>query len=169
MHVGRYRGRRLDVCFARLSSYAKDVPATKTVETADLAASLRIGVARLSRRIRVERAGDDLTFNQLSVLGTLGRHGAMPVGEIAAHENVKPPSMTRTVASLEELGLVTRRPGESDGRQVVVELTDRARQVMDADRRRRDAWLARRLADLDPDDVATLHKAAPILEALAAS
>ena len=47
------------------------------VKTADLAASLRIGVARLSRRIRVERAGDDLTFNQLSVLGTLSRYGSL--------------------------------------------------------------------------------------------
>jgi DNA-binding MarR family transcriptional regulator len=139
------------------------------VKTADLAASLRIGVARLSRRLRVERTGDDLTFNQLSVLGTLSRYGAMPVGELAVHENVKPPSMTRTVASLEELGLVTRRAGVSDGRQVVVELTERAREVIEADRRRRDAWLARRLADLDPDDVATLRKVAPILEALAAS
>jgi len=139
------------------------------VKTADLAASLRIGVARLSRRLRVERAGDDLTFNQLSVLGTLSRYGAMPVGELAVHENVKPPSMTRTVASLEELGLVTRRAGESDGRQVVVGLTERARDVIEADRRRRDAWLARRLADLDPSDVATLRRAAPILESLASS
>src|SRR6478752_8056455 len=112
------------------------------VKTADLAASLRIGVARLSRRLRVERAGDDLTFNQLSVLGTLSRYGAMPVGGIAAHENVKPPSMTRTVAYLEELGLVTRRPSATDGRQVVVELTTEAERVLDADRRRRDAWLA---------------------------
>jgi DNA-binding MarR family transcriptional regulator len=147
----------------------RTVTDVKPAETADLAASLRIGVARLSRRIRVERTGDDLTFNQLSVLGTLSRYGALPVGEIALHENVKPPSMTRTVASLEELGLVTRRPSQSDGRQVVVELTGAARQVIDADRRRRDAWLARQLADLDPGDVETLRKAAPILETLAAS
>src|SRR4051812_40204063 len=115
--------------------------APETAETADLAATLRIGVARLSRRIRVERSGDDLTFNQLSVLGTLSRYGALPVGAIAAHENVKPPSMTRTVASLEELGLVPRRASATDGRQVLVELTDEARAVMEADRRRRDAWL----------------------------
>ncbi len=88
-------------------------------ESADLAATLRIGVMRLSRRIRVERSGDDLTFNQLSVLGTLSRYGALPVGEIAAHENVKPPSMTRTVACLEDMGLVTRRASPTDGRQVV--------------------------------------------------
>jgi DNA-binding MarR family transcriptional regulator len=136
---------------------------------ADLAAILRIGVMRLSRRIRVERSGDDLTFNQLSVLGTLSRYGALPIGEIAARENVKPPSMTRTVACLEDLGLVTRTAGATDGRQVVIDLTDSARDVIDADRRRRDAWLSQRLSDLGPDEVALLSRVAPLLERLAAS
>jgi DNA-binding MarR family transcriptional regulator len=138
-------------------------------EAADLAASLRIAVMRLSRRIRVERSGDDLTFNQLSVLGTLSRYGALPVGELAAHENVKPPSMTRTVACLEELGLITREPSPTDGRQVVVALTDHARRVIDADRQRRDAWLAQQLSALDPAAIDTLRAVAPILEGLAAS
>jgi DNA-binding MarR family transcriptional regulator len=136
---------------------------------ADLAASLRIGVVRLGRRLRVERTGDDLTLTQLSVLGTLARHGALPIGEIAAHENVKPPSMTRTVAYLEELGLVTRRPSATDGRQVVVDLTAEAVRVMDADRRRRDAWLAQRLAALTSAQRALLRDAAPLLDELASS
>jgi DNA-binding MarR family transcriptional regulator len=147
-------------------------PATgrsSTSEAADLAATLRIGVMRLSRRLRVERSGDDLTFNQLSVLGTLSRYGALPVGEIAAHENVKPPSMTRTVASLEDLGLVTRRTSDTDGRQVLVELTDKARRVLDADRRRRDAWLAQQLSGLDPAQLDLLREVAPILEGLVGS
>ncbi len=137
--------------------------------TTALAATLRIGVARLSRRIRVERSGDDLTFTQLSVLGALSRFGALPVGELAARENVKPPSMTRTVACLEDLGLVTRRPNETDGRQVVVDLTEHARVVMEADRRRRDAWLARQLAALDADELELLRRVAPLLERLAES
>ncbi len=142
-------------------------PASDTV--IDTASSLRIGVMRLARRLRVERASDDLTSSQLAVLGTLRRHGPLPVGALAAHENVKPPSMTRTVACLEEAGLVTRRPSDTDGRQVVVELTPEAVRVMDDDRRRRDAWLARRLHDLSPDDVALLARVAPLLERLAAS
>ena len=64
--------------------------------------------------------------------------------------------MTRTVAGLEEAGLVTRRPHATDGRQVVVELTDGRARVIDADRRRRDAWLAQRLAELDPAERALL-------------
>jgi DNA-binding MarR family transcriptional regulator len=124
---------------------------------------------RLSRRIRVERSGDDLTFTQLSVLGTLSRFGALPVGEIAARENVKPPSMTRTVACLEDLGLVTRTASETDGRQVLVDLTDAARAVIEADRRQRDAWLAQQLSGLAADEVDLLRRVAPILERLAAS
>jgi DNA-binding MarR family transcriptional regulator len=147
---------------------AADVVSDKAA-AADLAASLRIGVMRLSRRLRVERSGDDLTLTQLSVLGTLARHGALPIGEIAAHENVKPPSMTRTVAYLEELGLVTRRPSATDGRHVVVDLTADAERVLDADRRRRDAWLTQRLAALTPEQRAALREVAPLLDELSSS
>ena len=140
-----------------------------TERDADTAAALRLGVMRLARRLRVERDGNDLTFNQLAALGTLRRHGPLTVGEMAAHENVKPPSMTRTVAALEEAGLVTRRPSETDGPQVVVELTALANQVMDSDRARRTAWLARRLGELSPAEVELLGRVAPLLERLAGS
>ena len=136
---------------------------------ADTAAALRLGVMRLARRLRVERDGNDLTFNQLAALGTLRRCGPLPVGDLAAHENVKPPSMTRTVAALEEAGLVTRRPSETDGRQVVVALTELANRVMDSDRARRTAWLAARLDDHTTDEVALLERVAPLLERLAGS
>jgi DNA-binding MarR family transcriptional regulator len=136
---------------------------------ADTAGALRLGVMRLARRLRVERDGNDLTFNQLAALGTLRRHGAMPVGEMAGHENVKPPSMTRTVAALEDAGLVTRRPSETDGRQVVVELTDLAVRIMDEDRARRTAWLTQRLGELAPGDVELLARVAPLLERLASA
>jgi len=136
---------------------------------AELASPLRISVMRLARRLRLERANDDLTFNQLSVLGTLFRNGPLTAGEIAAHENVKPPSITRTIACLEEQGLVTRRPHETDGRQVVVELTDEARRVIAADRQRRDRWLVQRLADLTDDELEALARVAPILERIAAT
>ena len=122
--------------------------AVATQLDADTARALRLGVMRLARRLRVERDSNDLTFNQLAALGTLRRCGPLTVGEIAAYENVKPPSMTRTVAYLEERGLVTRRPSATDGRQVVVDLTTAAERVLDADRRRRDAWLAQRLGAL---------------------
>jgi DNA-binding MarR family transcriptional regulator len=132
-----------------------------------LAGSLRNSVMRLSRRLRIERASTDLSLNQLAVLGTLRRHGPLSVGELAGAERVQPPSMTRTVNSLCDLGLARREPHPSDRRQVVVHLTDEARTVLDEDRRRRDAWLARRLVELTPDERRCLRQVAPILERLA--
>ena len=139
------------------------------VADAALASSLRISVMRLARRLRLERSGDDRTLNQLAVLGTLDRLGPLTVGELAGNEKVKPPSMTRTVACLEEAGLVTRRPHDTDRRQVVVELTAAAHDVLADDRRRRDAWLAQRLGALDADELELLHRVAPLLERLAAT
>ncbi len=134
---------------------------------AALAGSLRNSVMRLSRRLRIERASTDLSLNQLAVLGTLLRHGPLSVGELAGAERVQPPSMTRTVNSLCDLGLVRREAHPSDRRQVVVHLTDEARKVLDEDRRRRDAWLSRRLAELSPDERRCLRQVAPVLERLA--
>lgn len=135
----------------------------------ELIAALRVGVMRLARRLRLERAGTDLTLTQLSALGTLHRFGDLTIGELAGAERVKPPSMTRTVNSLEEAGLVVREAHESDGRQVVVKLSDHARSVLDADRRRGDAWLAVHLVDLSPEEVDVLRAAARLLDRLAES
>ena len=133
-----------------------------------LAAELRISVMRLRRRLVNERDPDnELGIGQMAVLGVLYRAGEQTIGELAAFERVKPPSMTRTVSCLEEAGYVTRRPHESDRRQILVSLTERGREAVLADRRRRDAWLAQRLRDLTPDERAVLRRAAPILERLA--
>jgi DNA-binding MarR family transcriptional regulator len=142
---------------------------TEALPLTDTASTLRLGVMRLARRLRIERESNDLTFNQIAALGTLHRHGAMPVGEMASYENVKPPSMTRTVAALEEAGLVTRLPSDTDGRIVLVELTERARRVLDEDRARRTAWLVQRLGELSPAEVDLLTRVAPLLERLAGS
>ena len=137
---------------------------------AGLASALRISVMRLSRRLRNQRADDhQLTANQLGVMSTVNRHGALTIGEIAALEKVRPPSTTRTVSSLEALGLAVREPHPTDGRQVVVRLADEGRRILAADRKRRDAWLARRLHELSPEEREILRRAAPILERLAAA
>ncbi|GAB3770986.1 DNA-binding MarR family transcriptional regulator [Nocardioides ginsengisegetis] len=135
---------------------------------AGLASELRLSVMRLRRRLANERHPDnELSLNQMAVLGALYRAGDLTIGELAGHERVQPPSMTRTVNCLEGDGYVARRPHETDGRQVLVTLTDSGRATVLADRARRDAWLARRLTDLSPEDRAVLRAAAPILERLA--
>ncbi|GAB2887176.1 MarR family winged helix-turn-helix transcriptional regulator [Nocardioides pacificus] len=147
-----------------------DVPTPQLASRTDagLAAELRLSVMRLRRRLAAERHPDnELSAGAMAVLGTLFREGECPVGELAARERVQPPSMTRTVNALEADGLVARRPHETDGRQVLIALSDRGRQVVLADRRRRDAWLARRLAELEPDEREVLRRAAPLLQELA--
>lgn len=134
-----------------------------------LAATLRVSLARLARRLRSERDPDNesLPIGQLSVLGVLLRGGECSVGELAAVEKVQPPSMTRTVNCLEDGGYVVRRPHETDRRQVVVALSEKGERTLVADRKRRDAWLAQRLRELSPEERRTLRMAAPILEKLA--
>jgi DNA-binding MarR family transcriptional regulator len=135
---------------------------------AGLAAELRLGVMRLRRRLASERHPDnELSLNQMGVLGVLARRGAMTLGELAAAERVQPPSMTRTVNCLEESGDVRKRPHETDGRQVVVELSEQGRDRVLADRARRDAWLTQRLRELTPQERSVLRQAAPLLDRLA--
>ncbi|MDF1604820.1 MarR family transcriptional regulator [Nocardioides sp. YIM 152315] len=135
---------------------------------AGLASELRLSVMRLRRRLAVERHPDnELSINQMSVLGVLARRGAMSVGELATAERVQPPSMTRTVNCLEESGDVVKRPHETDRRQIVVEISEQGRGRVAADRDRRDAWLARCLLELTPAERAILRRAAPILDNLA--
>ena len=141
---------------------------------AGLATALRISVSRLARRLRVERtvpglAGPDLSETQLAALAALERHGAMTPGELAAHEKVQPPSMTRVISALVESQLVRREPHLSDRRQVVLTVTDAGRDLVNKARRRRDVWLAKRLNELTPAERATLRAAAPILEKLSQS
>jgi DNA-binding MarR family transcriptional regulator len=133
--------------------------------TSGLAHALRPSVMRLSRRLRQMR--DDtlgLNSNQLSAMSVLLNSGDQLMGELAAAELVQPPSMTRIVNGLEELGYVARRPDPRDRRQCVVTLTDDGRRVLLANRRRRDEWLSVRIAELDPEERDILRKAVPILE-----
>ena len=142
--------------------------ARSTLADTELSSVLRISVMRLARRLRSERSSADLTLTQISALSALERQGPSTPSELAAHERVQPPSMTRVIAALEERGLVVRGPHPTDGRQVLVAATDRARAMLREDRRRREAWLVDHLCDLTPDERAVLQAAAPILDRLAA-
>ncbi len=151
-------------------SYANDMPTVEKVARTQsgLASELRLSVMRLRRRLANERHPDNpLSINAMAVLGVLYRNGELTLGELAAFERVQPPSMTRTVKCLEEDGYVVRRPHDTDGRQVLVTLTEQGRTTLLADRARRDAWLATRLRELPADERAVLRQAAPILERLA--
>jgi DNA-binding MarR family transcriptional regulator len=137
--------------------------------TAELSSTLRVAVMRLARRLRAERTDTSLSLSQIAALGTVARLGPMTPGELADVEKVQPPSMTRTVAALEARGLVLRMPHPGDRRQVLLTVTQEADQMLRADRRRRDAWLSKRLSELTLEERDKLRAAAEVLERLANS
>ena len=138
-----------------------------SLDTAALAHDLRLAVMRLSRRLRNQRVDTSVTLTHLAALSTLKRHGPMSPGELANHERVQPPSMTRVVVALEGMGLVTRTPHPTDGRQVIISLTPAAEELLAAEARAREAWLTGHLQDLSPEERTVLREAAVIIDKLA--
>ncbi|HET6392953.1 MAG TPA: MarR family transcriptional regulator [Blastococcus sp.] len=138
-----------------------------TLDTAALAHDLRLAVMRFSRRLRNQRVDTSVTLTHLAALSTLKRNGPMSPGELAAQERVQPPSMTRVVVALEGMGLVTRTPHPTDGRQVIIGLTPAAEELLTEEARAREAWLSGRLQELTPEERSVLREAAEIMEKLA--
>jgi DNA-binding MarR family transcriptional regulator len=117
----------------------------------------------------MERSSTEITDGQHSVLAALSKLGPLTPGHLADREHVQPPSMTRTVAALVAAGLVARGVHPTDRRQVLVTITSAGEQEVRETRRRRDAWLAQRLAGLTLTERATLAEATEILQRIATS
>ena len=143
------------------------MPAPTSTAAAELASQLRPSLLRLLRLIRQQRVDETLTLSQVSALGSLDKHGPLTPGELAAIERVQPPSLTKVVAGLEDRGLVTRAAHPTDRRQAILTLTEAAEQLLESERRSRDAWLAQRLATLEPAERRLLEQAIPVLDRLA--
>jgi len=135
------------------------------IDVADLAARLRVGVTRLARKLR-QQAEPGITPSMLSALTSLRHHGRVTMRELGAHEQVQPPTMTRVVAALVEAGLATRTPDPSDGRVAWVEITAAGSRLLDRYHRRREAYLTKAMAKLEPREVVILDHAVAILERL---
>src|SRR5271154_7578585 len=133
---------------------------------ARLAADLSLAVLRLARQLRFRNPSSPVTLSQLSALSTLANQGAMTPGALAIRERVRPPSMTRVIASLAEMGLVDRSPHPVDGRQVLVSVSESGAELVKAARRARQEWLAEQLVKLDGDKRAVLREAADLMLAL---
>jgi DNA-binding MarR family transcriptional regulator len=134
----------------------------------DSAARLRMAIVRTSRRLRQEAAGavGELTPTSAAALVTVERCGPLTPSELAEIERVKRPTATRTLRVLGEAGLVERTPDPEDGRSALVSVTAAGRERLRRLRRRKNAYLARRMRDLPAEDVATLERAAEILEGI---
>jgi DNA-binding MarR family transcriptional regulator len=135
----------------------------------DIAAvnTLRMGVLRLARRLRHLRVDRTLSLAEMSAIGTLVRCGDMTLGELARLEHVKPPSMTRIIAVLQDRGLVRMEPHPGDRRQKLVAATAQAEAILAANQSQRNEWLTQLADQLDEDEWARLRAAAPVLHKLA--
>lgn len=135
------------------------------VRSSELASQLRFAVMRLSRRLR-QHAPEDITPSQLSALSVIVREERLTLSQLAVAERVQPPTITRVVDSLERKGLATRVPSDQDRRVAFVEATPAGRALVETIRRRRDAYLARRLRMFSTEERKLLERAAGLLERL---
>ena len=129
----------------------------------ELAGRLRLLIARTARRLRQE-AGADLSPSQSSALSTVDRHGPLTPSELAALERVQRPTATRVLARLEEAGLVERAADPTDRRSSLITATPEGRALLRRQRTRKNLYLAERLDALSEEELATLERAAGILE-----
>ena len=136
--------------------------APPSTDLARLASHLRLSVFRASRTLRRE-SQSGISPTLLAALSTIDRHGPMTAGDLAVHEQVRKPTVTRILAALVAEGLAERTPDPIDRRIAWVQLTPSGRALMRTVRRRTDRYLAERLRRLDPDELTTLERAAEIL------
>src|SRR5215213_2943130 len=129
----------------------------------DVAAPLRLAITRMARRLRQE-ADPGLTPSQLAALANIERHGPLSPSELAEIERISRPSATRILRGLVDSGLVERRSDPEDGRSALVEIEPAGRELLTRIRSRKNAYLSRRLARLEADELETLDRAAGILE-----
>jgi DNA-binding MarR family transcriptional regulator len=134
----------------------------------EVAARLRLAIVRTARRLRQEayeaEGGADLSPTRTAALATIARHGPLTPSELAQRESIRRPTATRIVASLEAEGLVQRTADPADGRGSLVSTTRAGTALLKRLRSRKNAYIAKRLRGLSPEEVKALDHAAEILE-----
>jgi DNA-binding MarR family transcriptional regulator len=145
------------LCLLAVRTLSPTIPA--------LADRLRTVLTRSARRLRQE-ASDGLPPTLTAMLGTIERHGPLTPSEIATRERVQRPTATRSIARLEELGLIDRTSVPGDARSCLLTVSADGAARLKEIRSRKDAFLAQRLRALPAEDRATLARAADLLEQL---
>jgi DNA-binding MarR family transcriptional regulator len=134
-------------------------------DTTELAGRLRAVLVRTARRLR-QHGDTGLSPSLTAALIAIARHGPLTPSELADGERVKRPTATRFVHCLEQAGLVSRDPDPDDGRSYRVAITPTGSGLLASAACRKDAYLARGLRTLEPDELETLERAAALLERL---
>jgi DNA-binding MarR family transcriptional regulator len=133
------------------------------VTTPELATMLRPLLLRVSRNMRSQRVDSSITLAELAALHTVSKDGPLTTRDLAAREGVRPPSITKVIAKLEDLGLLVREPHATDKRQWLLAATESGRALVEAENQSRAAWLSQRLSNLTPDERMLLLLIVPIL------
>lgn len=139
-------------------------PSAELVATAE---RLRLASTRLARILRQE-THTGLTPTQVAALASLQRSGPVPLGSLAEAERISAPTATKVVDKLVRAGLVERQAHPQDRRVALVTVTAAGHALLAETRRHKTAWLATRLAALDPGDRDRLLDAVEVLEHLVA-
>jgi len=137
-------------------------------KTLDLAVTDLIqSIGLLVRRVRAAGASHELSLTEASVMGRLARSGPATTADLARAEGMKPQSMGTTIAALEEMGMVERKPHPSDGRQVNIGLTAKGAAVRKNAKDAKQTWLSQAITELDEKEREALFKAGEIIKRLA--
>lgn len=134
----------------------------------ELAGQIHSAAIHLLRRLRREDAGSGLNAPRLSALSVIVFSGEVTLGALAAAEQVRPPTMTRIVDALEELGLVEKQPNARDGRSTLIRATAAGKKLLLAGRERRVRVLAAKIAGLEPKERDELAAGARLLSRIIA-
>jgi DNA-binding MarR family transcriptional regulator len=137
---------------------------TTVPETSAIADRLHSAAIHLLRRVRKQDAATGEGPARLSALSVLVFGGPMTLGQLAAAEQVRPPTMSRIVTGLEESRLAERLTDSKDARRVQIRATPSGERLLHQGRRRRIEYLARHLDGLNREDLATLEQAVKLLE-----
>jgi DNA-binding MarR family transcriptional regulator len=123
-------------------------------------------VGLLVRRVRAAAALHELSLTESSVMARLARDGPATTADLARAEGMKPQSMGTTIAALEEMGMVERKPHPTDGRQVNIVLTAKGAAVRKTAKDAKQTWLAQGIAQLDKREQEALFAAGDIIRRL---
>lgn len=150
-------------------STSRTVPsrATELTRSDDDVARIRRAVLVLARRLRQQASGDTLSATEMSVLGRILRGEANTPGRLAKAEHVQPPSMTKVLERIEQLGFIGRRPHPDDGRQQLLSITAQGTEFIERTREQRTRWLSEHIDALSAAERTALGRAVDALEKLA--
>jgi DNA-binding MarR family transcriptional regulator len=135
----------------------------------ELDSDFSTAITRLYRRLRAQKADDQIGDSHRTVLAFLVKDGPRTLRELSDHEHVTPPSMNQTVNALAEWGYVARSGDPDDGRKVILAATPEGAALIAATRRRRYEWLNARLETLSVSDRKVLSDATGIINKIADS